>query len=220
MQAQDPTYTRILESAEQLFFRYGIRSISMDEVARSLAVSKKTLYQHFENKDELIYAIGKKRIEADCQKWKDLNQANRSALEEMLVVTYMLRKELSAHNPIIIHELKRFHPRVWKLFEEQRESTFEDSIMQNLRKGIDEGCYRPEINLKVLARFRFMMVTMSFDPEIFPPNEFVFMTVQEQMLEHFVRGLLTEKGQRKWEKLKSRSDGPDSLDFLSTPAIA
>ncbi|MEJ1928773.1 TetR/AcrR family transcriptional regulator [Nostoc sp. NIES-2111] len=204
MSMQDPTRTRILEGAEQLFFRYGIRTISMDEVARHLAMSKKTLYQHFENKEDLVFQIAQKHMDEDCRTWEQLHAqcVQASALVEMLMLTQMVRKEMADINPIIVHELKRFHPRAWKLLENQREDLFEKSIISNIVRGKTEGFYRADVDPKVSARARMIMLLMSFDPDVFPPTEFEFAHVQDQMMEHFVRGLLTEKGIREWEQLK------------------
>lgn len=210
----DPIRQRILEGAEQLFFRFGIRSISMDEVARHLAMSKKTLYQHFENKEELVLQIAQKHVDEDCAKWGQLHATSegQGALVEMMMVTQMLRKEMAEINPIIVHELKRFHPKAWRLFEAQRDNLFEQSIISNVTRGKAEGVYRQDLDAKVMARFRFTMVTMSFDPEVFPPQDFDFALVQEQLLEHFVRGLLTDTGAQAWQALKA---DPDAINLLS-----
>ena len=217
MQTQDPTQLRILEGAAQLFMRYGIRSISMDEVARHLAMSKKTLYQHFENKDELIYKIVEQETQNDCQDWAQLLEAckDKSALEETLQVGELMRKHIAGINPVIIFELKRFHPRAWREHNTIRENQMESSIYNNILRGQAEGYYLPFLNPKIMSRMRVGQVMMAFDPDIFPAHEFDFTSVQELMLEHFVRGLLTPAGTQEWERLRQQT--PTTQPLIAQP---
>jgi AcrR family transcriptional regulator len=187
--------------------RYGIRSISMDEVARHLAMSKKTLYQHFENKDELIYKIVELDTQNDCQEWATLLEAckDKSALEETQQTGVLMRKLIAGINPIIIFELKRFHPRAWREHNTIRENQMESSIHNNILRGQAEGYYLHFLNPKIMARMRVGQVMMAFDPDIFPAHEYDFTSVQEQMFEHYVRGLLTPAGTQEWERIRKQT---------------
>jgi TetR/AcrR family transcriptional regulator, cholesterol catabolism regulator len=195
---------RIMEEAEKLFNRYGIRSITMDEIARHLGISKKTLYQWFENKDELVYGISQAHTETDCANWERVQAMGGSALDEMLEISNILRKEVEGLNPSLVYDLQRFYPRAWQLFEQQRESVFERTIEYNILRGIREGYYRKDLNVKILSRMRVDGVLRSFNPDIFPPETFQFAVVQHAMLDHFIHGLLTDKGQKEWHELLHR----------------
>jgi AcrR family transcriptional regulator len=207
MSAIDTVQERILEGAEQLFMRFGVRSISMDEVARHLAMSKKTLYQYFDNKDELVYQMAQRKMTTSCAEWDKVHQANlhKSALEETLLVGDMMRKKATEVNHVVLYEIRRFHPRAWRVFETMRSELMERSVMSNLERGQQEGYYLPSINTKIVARCRVMQVTMSLDPEVFPPSDFDFAQVQDQLLDHFVRGLLTPLGAQEWARLRQSS---------------
>ena len=165
---------KIIHGAEQLFSRYGIRSITMDEVARHVSVSKKTLYQHFDNKDDLVFAIAKAHMEQDCCMWDSLQSKANNALDEMMILTEVLRKEVQDLNPALVYDLKRFHPKAWSLFEDQRETVFERSIQDNIARGIREGCYRPDLDASVMSRIRWILIISSFDADSFPTNKFDF----------------------------------------------
>ena len=199
----DTTRYKIMKGAEQLFSRYGIRSITMDEVARHLAMSKKTIYEIFPNKDELVFQIAQQHTAEDCSKWETAHREATSALHEMMLMTQSLQKEMKDFNPALVYDLKRFHPRAWQLFEDQRESLFESSIVGNIERGQAEGHYRPDVNAAILGRVRFELISMQFNQKTFPPERFVFSEVQMQLLEHFVRGLLTTKGHQAWDDLKA-----------------
>ena len=202
----NPTRTRILAEAAELFHKYGIRSITMDEVARQVAISKKTLYLLFENKDELVYQVAQEHISQDCARWDAIEHlAAGNALEMMLQLTQLLCKEVGDLNPSLIYDLQRFHPRAWALFTQQKEAVFEATLRANLERGMREGYYRADIDPAVMARLRFELVKMGFDQSIFPQEHYHFASLQAQLLEHFVRGLLTPAGTQAWDALKARN---------------
>ena len=199
----DTTRFKIMKGAEQLFSRYGIRSITMDEVARHLSMSKKTIYEIFPNKDELVFQVAQHHLEEDCLKWQAAHREATSALHEMMLMTKSLHHEVKDFNPTLVFDLKRFHPRAWALFEGQRESLFEESIKANLERGQKEGHYRNDLNPSIIARMRFEIEIMGFNPDIFPHDRYPFAEVQMQLLEHFIRGLLTDTGHHAWDELKA-----------------
>ena len=198
---EEEAKNRIVKGAEQLFYRYGIKSITMDEVARHLAISKKTLYQFFENKDELVYSVAQGRLAADCIELDQVVAKATSALHMMVLMTEELRKHVGAMHPNLIYDLQRFHPRAWSLFSDHKENVVEAYIELNLRNGIREGSYRPTIDVPIMARARMQLTVATFDPAIFPPEQFPLAKLQLQLLEHFVLGLLTDQGRQQWEEM-------------------
>jgi AcrR family transcriptional regulator len=216
MSVTDQVPARILEGAEHLFMRFGVRSISMDEVARHLAMSKKTLYQYFDNKDELVFQVAVRASDRDCQDWLSMHDQfkAKSALEETMAVGAMMRKKIAEVNPVILFELKRYHPRAWREFTNKNETQMEGSIAGNILRGQAEGVYHAFLKPRIIAKSLVVQVMSAFDHEIFPPNEFTLAETQEQLLEHFVRGLLTPSGQTEWERLRA-----DRQHLLLSPSL-
>ena len=199
---EEEAKSRIVKGAEQLFYRYGIKSITMDEVARHLAVSKKTLYQFFENKDELVYSIAQGHLIADCQDLDQVLERATSALHMMVLMTEELRRHMAAMHPNLVYDLQRFHPRAWSLFSNHKENIVDTYIVHNLQKGIQEGSYRADIDVPIMARARMHIITATFDPAVFPPEQFPIAKVQLQLLEHFTFGLLTDLGRQQWQQMQ------------------
>ncbi len=208
----DENKDRILRGAEKLFSRYGIKSITMDEVARQLAISKKTLYQFFPNKDELVYQVAERHLIEDSKRWIENQDVTNSALEEVIGMSMCLRREMSEMHPAMVFDLQRMYPRAWGLFEGQKTELFYKSIKRNLERGIREGHYRDTLDLDLMARLRFELIKVSFDPEVFPPEMFPLAYLHGQLLEHFVRGLLTESGLHEWNLLLADKEAIESIE--------
>src|SRR5258706_1385580 len=110
------TKDKILRGAADLFTRYGIRSISMDDIARHLAVSKKTLYQHFADKDELVTVASEAHIEESKKQFESFTTEAINAIDELAKISVCLRKDMTEMNPSLLFDLKKYHPKacaVW-----------------------------------------------------------------------------------------------------------
>jgi AcrR family transcriptional regulator len=186
---------RILKAAEELFMQYGFRSISMDDIARHISVSKKTIYQFFEDKDEIVSITVSRHFDRErevCQHQVFNNSAN--AVEELLLVSKFMKSNAMNINPAVIFDLQKYHPTAWQIFKDFKHEFVLQHILRNLRKGIEEGLYREDIDAEVMARLRLEEVQFGFDNSLFPPARFNLYNIQMQLLEHFIRGIVTEKG--------------------------
>ena len=188
------TRDRILSAAEELFMRYGFRSITMDEIARHLGVSKKTIYQHFADKDEIVCQCISNHLEDEKCMAAEIWSNVTNPVEELLLEAQQLKITFNSVHPTVLFELKKYHPKAWEIFQEHKEKWILQSIIDNLKKGVEMGFYRPDIDPEILARLRVEQISMGFDPGIFPSPQFSLNTIQLQLIEHFLHGLLTDKG--------------------------
>jgi AcrR family transcriptional regulator len=191
-----------VQAAGELFMRLGIRSVTMDDVARELAMSKKTLYQHFSNKNSLVTAIAEAHIKMEMIDFEKITADAANAIEEIHGIAKCMRRNVAEMNPSTLYDLQKFHQDAWKTFLNFKDKFIAGYVEQNMRKGVKEGFYRKEIDVKILARLRVEQVQIMFDPKIFPPSKFNFAEVQNQMLDHFIHGLLTEKGRDLYHKFQ------------------
>jgi len=185
---------RILQTAEELFLKYGIKSITMDEIARQLAISKKTIYQYYQDKDEIVYLVTQMRLGRDQQDLCEVFSASANAVEELLRVSEHLRVTTSSTTPSLLYDLQKFHPRAWKIFLNHKRHFILVRITNNLERGVKEGLYRPDIRIDILARLRIEQIQLAFDTQVFPIDQFNFIDVQTHFLDVFLRGIVTEKG--------------------------
>lgn len=186
--------------------QYGVRSVTMDDVARDLGMSKKTLYQSFANKDELVEAVSKAHIAREKVEFGDVEENASNALEELFNITKCVRKSVQGVNPSLLFDLQKYHPSSWALFLDFKQNFIRAMVERNLKVGVKEGYYRPEVDPDVLAKLRMEEVQMAFDPKVFPSNKYSIVEVQMQVLDHFVHGLLSDKGRELYHTYQKQTE--------------
>jgi AcrR family transcriptional regulator len=198
----DENRQRILDAAEMQFMRLGIRSVSMDDVAREISISKKTLYQYFDNKDHLVSEVMKNHLQKEMEDYDRIHEESENSIEEIHQISKCMRKHLSSVNPATLHDVKKYHGNAWAHFEEFKSGYIKERLVENLTQGKKEGYYREEMNPDIISIMRLEQVQLMFDPGIFPPEVYDAREVQIQLLDHFVHGLLTEKGRELYQKFQ------------------
>ena len=196
---------RIIEGAGKLFMQYGIRSVTMDDIARYLSISKKTIYQFVRDKDEIVSLVVLKKIEEEKHQFTDIENDSTDAIEELSSVSVCLRQIVTDINPSLLFDLKKYHPKAWKLYMDYKEDFIFNYITRNLENGVLEGFFRTDIDVKTLARLRVEQVQMAFDDTIYPRAKYNFKDVQMQLFNHFVYGIVTEKGKEAYENYLLKS---------------
>lgn len=196
--------TKIRAAALELFRKYGFKTVTMDDVARQAGISKKTLYQHFANKEEVVQDAMRFHHERDCRYYEEALKSSSNAIETMVRVMAYMDNEFRKLNPLTILELQRFFPASFRVFKEQVMESNVGMVRANIEQGIAEGNYRPEINADLLARFRLESMMFVFHSnllEIMPyqPHQLV-----HELSEHFLYGIFTPKGEKLYTKYKEK----------------
>ena len=191
---------QILLGATELFSRYGIKSITMDDIARHLAISKKTIYQYFEDKNALVDAGMEVFLVQNNADMAKLKKESANVIEELAKTGEHLKSKVCNLNPSLMFDMRKYFPHAWKRFMEFKRTYIEQFIADTLEAGVKEGMFRPGINPVILARMRVEQIDMGYNPEIFPLEEFSSLDVQMHFFDHFVYGILTEKGITEYEK--------------------
>jgi AcrR family transcriptional regulator len=199
---------RILRGAEELFFRYGIKSVTMDDIAKHLCISKKTIYQSFEDKDEVVHTLMEFKLKEDQVKVCSLSLTAVNIIEEIFQLMDHLTTTFGQINPNAFYDLQKYHPKSWNLFKTFKENCIQKAMEDALVKGVQDGIVRPEIDIKILAKLRMEEVEMGFNPVLFPPDKFKILDVQLALIDHFLHGICTLKGHKlvnKHKQLKEES---------------
>lgn len=205
------TREKILEGVEALFMKYGVRSVTMDDIARHLAISKKTLYQHFADKDDLVYKMSESFLERAFRQYEEIAQHSKNSIEELSKISVCMKHDMEHLNPSMLFDLQKYHPKAWNLWIDHKTRVITESVIRNIRQGIADGYFRPEINPEVLAITRLILIENAFDARMFPRDKFNFADVQSQLFEFFVHGLCTDKGKKLYQKYKESSYQPSIL---------
>jgi len=185
---------RIIEQSIQSFMKYGIRHVTMDEIANNLGISKRTLYEVFKDKNELLNTCMKHLELKQDESHQKLTSECSNTLEVMIRTMQEGLKYMDIINPVFFSDLKKYYPMVWE--EKQREHTTKglNKIHTQLRKGINEGLFRKDFDIKIVAKLFHEQMNLIVDDSIFPKDEYNFQDLFKNMVINFVRGISTRKG--------------------------
>src|SRR5450432_1175892 len=196
------TKERIKIQAADLFIKYGIRSVSMDDIANSLGMSKKTIYHYYADKDELVDAVIVKEIEHNencCQ--IDISQSE-NAIHELFLAMDMVLEMFRSMNPSVLYDMEKYHPRAFTRFHKHKNDYLYNVIRNNLVRGIKEDLYRDDINIDIISRFRVEIVLLPFNPEFQAKVKHTLAEIEEEIILHYLYGLVNPKGYKMILKYK------------------
>lgn len=185
----------IIEESDKLFCQYGFKSVTMDDIAKHLGMSKKTIYQHFSDKDELVNILIESRLNnQDCVIHESAEKA-KDAVHELLLTLTTMNESLGNLNPKMFYDLQKYHPKAWLYFKNFKEKSLGSAILANLERGITEGIYRAEINKDILTQLRLDHVELIFNRhDHYTANKYNIAQVMIEITEHFLYGICNQKG--------------------------
>jgi AcrR family transcriptional regulator len=183
-----------LKRVDELFLRFGIKSITMDDVARELGISKKTLYQFVESKDDLVQKMLSRHIEQEKNTCKMLFAMAGNALEEMYIVIESDSQQLKQMKANIIHDLQRYHHEAWEKVTEYQRGFLYSVVHNNLERGIREGLYRTDFDVDIVTKLHISGSLQLFNEDIFPHSQYKYEQVFREYMLHYLYGIVSEKG--------------------------
>ena len=188
------TGIRIRQKAHELFMQYGLRSVSMDDIANGMGISKKTIYHYYADKDELVEAVMEsefKKNEGIC----DFDRNNsKNAVHEIFLAMDMTVELFRSMNPSLIFDMQKYHPKAFIKFHKYKNDFLYNVILVNINRGIKEGLYREEINVDIMSRFRVETMMIAFNVEFNSKLKNTMAEIEEEVILHFLFGLVSLKG--------------------------
>jgi AcrR family transcriptional regulator len=179
---------------EELFLRYGIKGLTMDDVARELGISKKTLYQFVENKDDLVMKVVELHIHRDISQCGALLSQASNALDEMFNILEFVTADLERVKTNVLHDMQRYHRDAWERMEQHQRGYILEANRQNLHRGISEGLYRSDLDVEITARLHVAQSFALFDEQLFPRSLAPLDKIFRQYLTLFLYAIVSEKG--------------------------
>jgi DNA-binding XRE family transcriptional regulator len=184
----------IMEKVRELYMKYGIKSITMDDVASELSISKKTLYQYVTDKDDLVGKFIDNEIEIRQEEICKCFRIGFNAIEELFEISILMNKLIRDQNPATEHDLKKYYPQHFQKIVSARMEGIYNYILLNLKKGIKEELYRKELNKEVIAKLYLWRSENTNLKDLLPVEEFTSIKLFIELLKYHVRGIATEKG--------------------------
>jgi len=206
------TGIRIKQKAHGLFMQYGLRSVSMDDIANSMGISKKTIYQFYADKDELVDAV----VESEFKRNENICEYDRSnsknAVHEIFMAMDMMVEMFSSMNPSFIFDMQKYHPKAFLKFNKYKNDYLFNITRDNILRGIKEEFYREDINVDIISRFRVESMMMSFNLEFNSKLKHNMAEIEEELIIHYLFGLVSLKGYKmilkyQQERINKSKDG-------------
>ncbi|MCU0441766.1 MAG: TetR/AcrR family transcriptional regulator [Bacteroidia bacterium] len=194
---------KIVKGAESLFMRYGFKSITMDDVARELGISKKTLYQYFTDKNDLVNQTVENHLEAEREYCLRLKETEKDPIAFLLAISDNFGDEAKHINTAVLFDLRKYFKEAWDKIEAYSKEFIYKQVLENLESGKAKGLYRKEMNERVIALYYVNMIQFMVNPENYQKEVRDFQTVHHELIHYHLHGILTEKGLKQLQKLKT-----------------
>ena len=192
--SKDETGIRIIQTAHDLFMQLGIKAVSMDDIASKLGMGKKTLYVHFSDKESIVIEVVQDVLGKSRKICESGTQNSQDALHELMLSLEHMYELFRHMNPSLLFDLYKYYPKAYLLFKKHKEEFLLNMIRTNLKRGVKEGLYRPELDINVVAKFRLESITIPFHPEFLHGLNNNLADVAKEIAQHFIYGIITAKG--------------------------
>jgi len=166
----------------------------MDDVARELKISKKTVYKYVKDKPELVAKVMTGICLEEQAVTTKIAEENSNAIDELIEISKHVSQRLQQIHPSVHYDLEKYYPKAWEVFVKHKTEYIYSCVTQNLEKGVKQDLYRKNINIPVIAKLYISKIDMVFDPEIFPVTQFTFPEVHAEHMRYHIRGIASEKG--------------------------
>lgn len=190
----DQKKLELLERASAVFMKYGLKSVTMDDLCREIGVSKKTIYKYFEDKNDLVATIIQFKIEMDKQACNMCTQGADNAIESLINISKFVIEQLKNVNPAVFRDLRKHYPAASKLMHDHKWEFVLANIRENIVRGMSENLYRKTLNPDIISRYYVSSMDAIMDGEVYPYPEFKTDEVLTEILRFHIRGLANDNG--------------------------
>lgn len=193
----------IIAESDKLFCQYGFKSVTMDDIAKQLGMSKKTIYSHFADKNEIVNIVIDQRLNSNKDFIQETIRRSDNAVHEIFLALTNMKEQLSDINPSLFYDLQKYHPQAWLYFKDFREKYLFETIHDNLKRGIAESYFRKDIKADILTQMRLEQMDLIFsNSSSYTNGKYGIAYVMAELTEHFLYGICTLKGHKLINKYK------------------
>jgi TetR/AcrR family transcriptional regulator, cholesterol catabolism regulator len=185
---------KLLSKAVELFMRYGIKSVTMDDLAGALGVSKKTIYNEVSNKEELIDQVTMQYLDNEVCSLEEILKNSKDAIDEMLLIGRHVSKKLEIITPVLIYDLKKYYSSRWEQVEKLHADSIYQVISNNIHRGRQEGLYRDDFDMDIISRLYVGKALLLTEEKLFPDSTYDKKVVVKEMIKYHITSIATQKG--------------------------
>ncbi|TXD52829.1 MULTISPECIES: TetR/AcrR family transcriptional regulator [unclassified Polaribacter] len=185
---------KIIEKSNELFLNLGFKSVTMDEIANSLGISKKTLYKHFSNKTALIDAVTHYMFNSICCRIDNVCAQKMNPIDEMFHIKRVVMEHLKDEKSSPLYQLQKYYPAIYVSLKKKQFHVMQETIQDNLQRGVTSGLFRASMNVDFTSRIYFNGMIGIKDQQLFPLKKYSMNTLMNYYLEYHLRAISTTKG--------------------------
>lgn len=190
----DEKHGAILARCEHAFRRFGVRAISMADLARELGVSKKTLYLFVKDKADLVRQVFTNMCRRQTLTMADLEEGQSNAMEALIASSSFIQRELRDMHPSVLFDLSKYYPDAHRALENHKQETMHGLLLRNIQRGQEEGLYRDDLDPTVIASLHLAMVQFMTDPATLRQLGQPLSDLQLQLHAYHLHGIASPKG--------------------------
>ncbi|SRX72313.1 HTH-type transcriptional repressor KstR2 [Aequorivita antarctica] len=185
---------KIIQKATELFLKLGFKSVTMDDIANEMAISKKTIYTHFKNKTALVKECTFCVMNSITSGIDQICALDQDPIEELFEIKKFILRKLEDDQSSPQYQLQKYYPEISKKLHQNQFEKMMECTQKNITKGINQGLYRSNLDTDFIARLYFLGITGIKDQYLFPIEKFSTKFLTEEYLEYHLRGIVTEEG--------------------------
>lgn len=185
---------KLLQKSRELFMKFGIKNLTMDDIARELCISKKTIYQSVDNKAELVEKVIQNYLEEENADLDAIYAKANNAIDEIIAIIDYFIQRMREFNSTAMYDMKKHYPEAWNLYNNYRFNNALKRIVENLQRGVEDGTYRTDMNVDAIGRIYLGGIDNLFNPEFFPVPKYNFLDIYKEYLNYHLRGIVTPQG--------------------------
>jgi len=190
---------KILEKSKELFLNLGFKSVTMDDIANALGVSKKTIYKYFTNKTSLVDAVIGFMFESICSSIDEICARKLNPIDELFFIKRAVLEHLNDEKSSPVYQLQKYYPKIYASLKQKQFLMMHATIQNNLERGIQSALFREAIDKDFMSRMYFNGMVGIKDQELFPLKKYSMNVLMDHYLEYHLRGIATEKGIKQLE---------------------
>jgi len=184
----------ILHKATDLFITLGFKSVTMDDIANKMGISKKTIYLHFENKTKLVEATTMYMFNLISHGIDCICALEKNPIEEFYDIKKLVMSHLKDEKSSPQYQLQKYYPQIFTTLKKKQFDLMQDCVKENLERGLKQKLFRENLNINFISRIYFSSIIAIKDQDIFPYEQFSMNMLMEHYLEYHIRGICTPKG--------------------------
>ncbi len=196
----------ILKKAAEMFINYGFKSVTMDDIATAMGISKKTIYSHYKNKTALVEGSVDLTFDNICFRIKSIIEQNINPIDELFTIRGIMLEYIKEGESSPQYQLQKYYPEIFQNMHHKQFDFMLGCVSRNLTDGIEQGLYRSEIDIDFITRIYFTGVVGIKDENVFPILQFKPKDILEKYLDYHLRAIVTEKGYNKLQKIQNSNE--------------